>query len=860
MSTACLAGMNVIFLSDDPREAELLKRELAKQVPAIQTEVYPEIQDAASRISAPNSCEAILLDTSIPREEAVNLVAAVRRERKPIGIVALADAADKNPPIDLFKAGVDNFILKRSGYASLLGEALKQAYERHKSDPVHSAHQARIIFAGDIQKIQPHMSNLPHLTVEAATFAPDGLLKLPGISTAKDEVLVIDTPPQDINVLNAIRDVSLRSPDIPIILLLEPENNEIAVQAMQAGAADCIVKTEKYFQRLFPAVEREAKRRELARDRIALLAREERLRQIVESMPVGVTVIAPDGTFLAINRAGLKLVGAGRLDQIVGKNFVQLLPREEREKILGFLKNISHGNSSFLQLDWKGLDGTVSGFELRAVPMRRDASGTNSALAAIFPPPSQTISPEMSGEIRKKFEELKKALLESETRYRELQNKGSIERSRFEELLQQIEARSDAAEKQQAILKEALEEAELRYKKILDDQQAERSAWEQAREALKEQCAKIEGMAQSLRTAQAGMIETHEAERIQWEVKLQELENRRQNAEEQLALLSGSFSSDRSGWDSIRLELEQKAQEAETARAALETSVKEAEAGFARQIEELGAEQVRLNSLRLELEQKIQTADEARLGAEASLRDAEARLIERTEELNAERAQRETVRAEYEQKIREADQARAASEAALREAEAHLTQQVEELNSERTRLQTERLELERKIQIAEKAKIDAESALLDAKARFSQQTEGFDAERAQRDALRAEYEQRIRDAEHARTAAEAALREAETRLARQAEELNSEQTQRNAVRAEYEQKAQYAEELRAALEDSLRNTELRFARQTEELSAERSHLDSLRAEFEQKIQDAEKARTASEAALHEAQARLVQQA
>ena len=91
--------------------------------------------------------------------DAFNLVTAVRHGKKAIGIVALVSTTEKNPPLDLFKAGVDNFILKRAGFVSLLQDALNQAKERHQANPSPHTRQVRLLYAGDIQTIQKNASS-----------------------------------------------------------------------------------------------------------------------------------------------------------------------------------------------------------------------------------------------------------------------------------------------------------------------------------------------------------------------------------------------------------------------------------------------------------------------------------------------------------------------------------------------------------------------------------------------------------------------------------------------------------------------------------------------------------------------------
>ena len=720
--------MNLIFISDDPREADLLKHELAAQAPAIHVEASLNTKDALARMSVSADCDAILLDASVPTVDGFNLVTAVRQGKKAIGIVSLVSTTDQHPPVDLLKAGVDSFVLKRAGFVSLLQNALNQAKARHPANPNPHGRNVRLLYAGDIQTIQKHVSSLPQIAIEVISVGPDGMLKLPETGTLQDEVLVIDCAATGTSMLSAIKDVTLRLPDIPIVLLINPGDEETAIQAMRAGASDCIAKTESCFLRLLPVIERENKRRELVRMRSALKSREERLRQIVETMPVGITVIAPDGTFLAINRTGLKLMGAERLEQIIGKNFNNLLPQEELEKVANLFAAIGKGTSTSIRIDWKGLDGTVPGIELRAVPMRRDSAGTTAALAAVYPLSDNGSGPIVEGVAQQKLQDLEKALQDSESRCAALQNKNTLQQSKWAEVLQQVESRCAQSEEQQALLKIAVQEAEARYAKLLEEQTAERASWEQAREGLKEQCAKIESMAESLRSTQQTLLESHSAERMHWESIIPELEQKQHDAETQLAQLSETLSVERSQWDAARLLLEQKAQNAKSMQASIESALGDAETQLAQQVEGLTAEKSQWESARQDLERKIEDAENVRSTLQDALRKSVDNLARQTDECNSERSQCDALRLELEQKTQETESQRSALESALRDSETRLAQQADALTAERSQSDALRLELEQKAQETESHRVALESALRDSEARLAQQADALTAE------------------------------------------------------------------------------------------------------------------------------------
>jgi PAS domain S-box-containing protein len=384
---------------------------------------------------------------------------------------------------------------------------------------------------------------------------------MPDIAAFPGDVIVVDSALTGNRTLETIKEITLHAPDLSIILLADPEDEDIAYQAMEMGAADCIAKTHNYFQRLLPVILRELGRRQLAREKAAHQSKAERLRQILEIMPVGIAVIAPDGTFLAANRIGLKLMGATRTEQIVGKSLVQLVPEEERERTLDFLATISKWMSSFICLNWKGPDGTVPCIELRAVPMHRENIGTAAALAAIYPPsvgsngPSAEDVPDRKDpqeyeirlrELQEKFSlqqsQLESALKQAEAgspeateqqhksspelarRFRELQEKFTLQQSLWDAAMKQTEARRHSAEEQQIKLERAAEKAAARLKLLIEEQRAEQMKWKRSYESLREEYAKLEETVHTLKSTQAGFGEIHSPEEMQWSLQHEELD------------------------------------------------------------------------------------------------------------------------------------------------------------------------------------------------------------------------------------------------------------------------------------------------------------------------------------------------
>ncbi len=848
--------MNLFLISSDSRETDLLKCELTKAIPAIHIDVCPGTQDILPWLSTPGICDIIVLDATVSNADAINLVSIIRKERKPIGIIALMGTADTEFPADRLKSGVDHFVLKRPGYVAFLAEMLQQLTKRYHSQTTPPRRQVRLLYAGNFETAQRHLSNVPQIKLEAAFIAPDGSLQQPETGGTPADALILESAITGANTLNIIKESNRKMPEVPVILLSDPGDDETAVHAMRAGAADCIAKTGNYFHRLLLVLQREIARRELIRERTLLRSREERLRRIVESMPTGVTVIAPDGVFLAVNEAGLRLMGATRLDQIVGKNIVDLMSDEDRQRLLIFLSTVCRGASTSIRLSWKGLDGSSLTTEFRAVPMRRDASGSMAALTVIYADyqgrDDQTIGSERN--------DLEDTAKKYEAKLRELQEKQSQQDLKWGELLRESESGRIAAEEQRDKLKSAVEEAANHHRLLLEEQRTERETWEQARQGFREQCNKIEGVAESLRTAQINLREVHKDEQTQWEIQRQELGQKQQTAERQLAELSEALLKERSQWEIFRQELEQKYQAAEERRITHEIALNEAESKIAQLTETHNSELTRRDAAYHELEQKFQTAEEQSIARQTALEAAQSLITQASEARISEITQRDLTFQELEQKCKSFEVQMHELQSSLHLAESSLAGEAETHNSELTRRDAAYHELEQKFQTAEEQSIARQTALEAAQSLITQASEAHISEITQRDLTFQELEQKCKSFEAQIHELQSALHLAESSLAGEAETHNSELTRRDAAYHELEQKFQTAEEQSIARQTALEAAQSLITQASEARISEITQRDLTFQELEQKCKSFEAQIHELQSALHLAESSLAGEA
>ncbi|HJV24045.1 MAG TPA: diguanylate cyclase [Aromatoleum sp.] len=109
---------------------------------------------------------------------------------------------------------------------------------------------------------------------------------------------------------------------------------------------------------------------ELKRTTAALVESERKLRTIVETDPECVKVVAPDGTLMQMNRAGLEMIEASSEDQVVGQDVTRLIAPEYRESFIDLNKRVCSGESGSLEFEIVGLKGRRLWVDTHAAPLR----------------------------------------------------------------------------------------------------------------------------------------------------------------------------------------------------------------------------------------------------------------------------------------------------------------------------------------------------------------------------------------------------------------------------------------------------------------------------------------------------------
>ena len=170
--------------------------------------------------------------------------------------------------------------------------------------------------------------------------------------------------------LAALALVRERTLDLPFICVSGTITEEMAVNAMRAGANDWVTKGQ--LKRLLPAIERELRE---AKGRAALRATEASYTALVQHAPIGIYRSSPDGRFLAVNAALVRMLGHDSAADVLALDLARDVYADpaERDRLLARDSYTEHDYDE-VEATWKRKDGRLLTLQLN-VRVARDAVG-----------------------------------------------------------------------------------------------------------------------------------------------------------------------------------------------------------------------------------------------------------------------------------------------------------------------------------------------------------------------------------------------------------------------------------------------------------------------------------------------------
>ena len=277
--------MRLLYVEDNPRDADLVRRALAADAQGAEVEVAATLAQARACLRGSAPYEVVLTDLRLSDGQGVELIREIRQQQLPVAVVALTGQGDEGLVLSVLKAGADDYLAKSDDMLQRLPRTLRAALARFRDGQVRSTRTLRVLYAEhdmvDIDLTARHFERVaPHLQLSCMHDAPAALAHLPrdAAEASAFDIVMLDyrlTGDNGLEVLKVLRED--RGLDLPVVMVTGQGSEDVAAQAMRLGATDYVVKRDNYLDALPMVLENAFYRVQAAREQAALRHSEERL-------------------------------------------------------------------------------------------------------------------------------------------------------------------------------------------------------------------------------------------------------------------------------------------------------------------------------------------------------------------------------------------------------------------------------------------------------------------------------------------------------------------------------------------------------------------------------------------------------
>ena len=294
--------MRILYVEDNPRDAEITQRVLSKATPPIEVELAPTIEAALARLSLLSSqpLDLVMTDMNLKDGDGLSLLIEIREKAMPVAVVVVTGVGDEDTAVTALKARADDYVVKQRDYLDRLPAIFENAVNHFRDSarrmrPLHVLHVEQHLAVSE--ETRHHLAlhaDYIHLTQVSSAAEAASILNDP--ASRPYDVLLLDLELPGLKSLELLREI--RGRDLPVVLVCNPTNGELASQCLKRGAASYLVRRPGYLYQLPWELEDAHSKAEVARREMALAESEARNRAILNAIPDLMFLQSRDGTYL----------------------------------------------------------------------------------------------------------------------------------------------------------------------------------------------------------------------------------------------------------------------------------------------------------------------------------------------------------------------------------------------------------------------------------------------------------------------------------------------------------------------------------------------------------------------------------
>jgi DNA-binding NarL/FixJ family response regulator/predicted nucleic acid-binding Zn-ribbon protein len=260
-------AQRVLFVTSAgaPEAVEVL-RDLEALDPLIEVGTAVGAAAALDELRSWSTYGVVFLGPGLPHNESLALIATLRRDRAPVAIVPIITDAERQFLAPAISAGADDVVIWRDGRLIEIEDTLRRIRHSRHVDPGADGPKLLVLYAGQDPLARDLLHSMPFVHSAAAECGQDGALSLVmpdgEAEGQRADVLVVDEPCGRAHMLEVVKWVRARVPDLPIVALTPPAGGEVGGAALDMGADDAVSKAGTYRRRFVAVLHRLLMRRD----------------------------------------------------------------------------------------------------------------------------------------------------------------------------------------------------------------------------------------------------------------------------------------------------------------------------------------------------------------------------------------------------------------------------------------------------------------------------------------------------------------------------------------------------------------------------------------------------------------------
>ena len=333
--------MKVLYVEDNPGDAVLLRYEFSESAPHVEIDWTGTCAEAIDKLSLSTTespgYDLILTDMQLPDGKGVSLLPFLQEHALQIPLVVITGMQDETSAISAIKAGATDYVVKSEGYLQALPRILDAALIRFRTEKARQSSRIRVLYGSanpvEIDATLRHFNlYAPFIKLDIVSTGGAILERLASQNPERSavesdavDVVLMDDHLADMQVLNLLREIRIvRRIQIPIVLMSDESQYDLAMQALRMGADDYIVKSSGYLYSLPVSIENAFNRARVEAEKMALQKSEEYFRILLENV---------SDMILVSNAAGIATYCSPSLERTLGYQPNQLIGTNLLDKI-----------------------------------------------------------------------------------------------------------------------------------------------------------------------------------------------------------------------------------------------------------------------------------------------------------------------------------------------------------------------------------------------------------------------------------------------------------------------------------------------------------------------------------------------